>query len=125
MGFKAFEGREKHLKAKERVRKLLEARGFYCEEEVPFRSFSTTVGCRSYTPDIVATLKLIVEIDGKDHGSKIHIHKDEIRDEAFKELEHAHTLRLKQDWIVGRKAISEQEVYDELHWQLTRSFTNA
>lgn len=120
MTFKAFEGREPHIKARERVRKLLETRGFYCEEEVPFKEFNTSVGVRTYTPDIVATKKLIVEIDGKDHGSKIHIHKDNIRDAAFKELEHAHTIRLKQDWIVGRKAISDEEIDDEFEYQFKR-----
>jgi hypothetical protein len=96
MVFKANPGGKDHLKEKERVIKLLEARGFSCEKEVEYKDCETEVGLRDYTIDTVATLKINVEIDGKTHWSKAAIHKDKIRDQYFK-TQHIPTLRLPQD----------------------------
>jgi hypothetical protein len=109
MVFKANPGGKDHLKARDRVIKLLESRGFYCEpNEVEFKDCETELGLRDYTTDIVATLKIIVEIDGETHWSKAAIHKDKVRDLYFNAVKHTPTLRIQQNAVTGK---NEEEIH--------------
>ncbi len=80
---------------------MLTSRGFSCEKEVEFKKCETEVGERDYTADIVAKLEVIIEIDGPDHGTKTHIHKDKVRDCYFKS-QHVPTIRLQQDGVATK-----------------------
>jgi len=101
------------------VIKLLESRGFTVEpDEVEFNGCLTELGERNYTADIVATLRLIVEIDGKDHGSRIHKHKDEVRDDYFRHIQNAPTIRIAQDVAVGKKKMSDALLMAEFCYQI-------
>lgn len=121
MVFRAFEGRARHLKAKERVIRLFESRGFSLEKEVEFKDCETEVGLRDYTADIVANLKVIIEIDGKDHGSKTHIHKDKVRDLYFKS-QRIPTVRLQQDGVATK--MPDSLIFAEFCYQLFQKEQN-
>lgn len=99
--------------------KLLESRGFSCEpNEVEFKNCYTEVGTRDYTADIVATLTLIVEIDGESHWSKNAIHKDDVRDDYFRIIKHTPTVRLDQDVVTGKKKMSDALLMAEFCYQI-------
>jgi hypothetical protein len=117
MVFRAFEGKEQHLKSKERIIKLLTSRGFTCEKEVEYKDCETEVGARDYTADIVATLKIIVEVDGKTHWSKNAIHKDKIRDLYFKTF-NTPTVRLEQNALTGKSQMPDSLVLAEFCHQI-------
>ena len=97
---------------------MLEAKGFTCETEVEFNNCQTSLGVRDYTADIVANLKVIVEIDGKSHWSKNAIQMDSVRDTHFKDDEHALTARLSQFDLVGRKAQMDDLIFAEFLYKI-------
>jgi hypothetical protein len=115
--FKANPGGKDHVKARDRVMALFESRGFSIEKEVEFKDCETEVGLRDYTADIVATMKVIIEIDGKTHWSKTARHHDKIRDLYFK-TQRIPTLRLQQSEVVGRNQAPDDLLMAEFFYQI-------
>jgi Protein of unknown function (DUF559) len=115
--FKANPGGKDHVKARDRVMALFESRGFSLEKEVEFKDCETEVGLRDYTADIVATMKVIIEIDGKTHWSKAARHKDQVRDIYFK-TQHIPTLRLQQSEVIGRNQAPDDLLMAEFFYQI-------
>lgn len=114
------EGSPKHIEARERVKKILEARGLSLEKEVTFDNCTTERGW-PYTADLVATLKVVVEIDGKSHWSKTAINKDEVRTESFEKQVKIPTVRFSVFDIIGKKSQDDETIISEFLHQLNHS----
>ena len=117
LAFKANPGGPAHIKARDRVIELLKTKGFACAKEVEFKNCHTELGDRDYTADIVTTVNIVVEIDGKTHWSKNAIHKDKVRDLYF-ESQHIPTVRLEQNALTGKGQMPDSLVLAEFCHQI-------
>lgn len=123
-----------HIRAKERIKAVLEEDGWQVTLEKELPSI-TTAGQRNYIADVYAEYaftttrlimagvspqvihRLIVEVDGKrGHRGKIAAAKQTLRDTTFRQ-NGVLTVRFNTKDIIGRKAISDSDIIREVrHW---------
>lgn len=64
--------------------------------------------------------RIIIEIDGKEgHSSHKDHAKMKLRDETFR-AQGIKTVRLLTPWVVGRKALSDDDLMKEIEWQIQK-----
>jgi hypothetical protein len=121
-----------HKKGKERIRTILTDAGWTVslEKEMPQ---ATTAGERNYIADVYAfkvvkfienntftigVQQIIIEVDGKKgHRGTIAARKQALRDETFAS-KGIKTIRFPTGWLIGKKALDDGALLEEINWRL-------
>jgi hypothetical protein len=115
-----------HIKAKERLKAIIEEKGLIADYEIGIGSTETEIGQRDYTVDLFAfwtnartgiTKRIAFEIDGKYHNSKTQLYKMRNRDKALLN-KGIYTVRLRTGWLVGRGKVDDETIWNEILYQL-------
>ena len=116
---------EQHLKAKNRIVIILTALGWLIIQELPDPQI-TPLGFRSYQYDVHAKkngVRLVVEVDGKvGHSSTYALWKGKFRDACSFINHKVFTVRIPTADIVGRKALSDEIIREEIEWQVEQKY---